>query len=112
MNTFKLTVVLSQLSISNTSKMPSFKIYALLALPYFLPVSATTTSAGCQGGLYATVASILSGYGPAQTYCSSKYPVPKATSTVVGTTTTVTTTVATITVPTTCLLYTSPSPRD
>jgi hypothetical protein len=44
--------------------------------------AATTKCSGAVG----TIASNLSGYGPAQTFCSSKFPVPKVTSTVTSTT--------------------------
>ncbi|UPX21042.1 uncharacterized protein EKO05_0011248 [Ascochyta rabiei] len=39
---------------------------------------------GCKGGLYALVGRDVSKYPPAQTFCSSKFPVPVQTSTIVA----------------------------
>lgn len=70
---------------------------ALLAitLPY---VEATNP---CPGGFYGVIASALAQHKPAQTYCSSKYPVPVVTSTITAPTATKTSTVAVVTVTTT-----------
>ncbi|KAF1354176.1 hypothetical protein EJ07DRAFT_158788 [Lizonia empirigonia] len=55
----------------------------------------------CPGGFYGVIASALAQHKPAQTYCSSKYPVPVVTSTITAPTTTKTSTVAVVTVTTT-----------
>ncbi|KAG7004530.1 hypothetical protein G7Y79_00025g058160 [Physcia stellaris] len=65
-------------------------------------------------GIYSIVASGLSTYAPAQSYCSSHFPVPAATSTVVAPTTststkTVATTTTTKTVATTTSTLTAPA---
>lgn len=66
-------------------------LYSCLAIIPNL-VEATTT---CPGGVYAIVASGLTGYAPAITYCSSKYPLAAITSTIYAPTRTATYTVAT-----------------
>ncbi|KAL1799802.1 hypothetical protein ACET3X_000144 [Alternaria dauci] len=50
----------------------------------------------CKGGIPAVVAAVLTGHNPAETFCSSAYPLPKITSTRTTSTSIVTTTVATI----------------
>ena len=57
-------------------------------------------AAQCPGGLYGLAGGLLSKYPPAQTYCSSKFPIPPKTITL-SYSTTVTTTYSTSTVTTT-----------
>ncbi|KAF9691635.1 hypothetical protein EKO04_010498 [Ascochyta lentis] len=56
------------------------------------------TYPGCKGGVYALIGKDISKYPPAQTFCSSKFPAPVQTSTIVAPTQTKTQTVyATVT---------------
>jgi hypothetical protein len=73
--------------------------YGIVLISALLSVSLPLVEAAapCPSGLYGVVASNLAPYKPAQTYCSSKYPVPAVTSTVTGPTATKTTTVASVT---------------
>jgi hypothetical protein len=52
----------------------------MVAVRSLLPIASLVSSpalvsAQCPAGLYAAAVSILSNYAPAQSYCSSKYPV-------------------------------------
>lgn len=42
---------------------------------------AAAAAPGCAGGLYALIATRLSSFQPAQSYCTTKYPVAPATAT-------------------------------
>ncbi|RYO56484.1 hypothetical protein AA0116_g8425 [Alternaria tenuissima] len=61
----------------------------------------------CKGGIPAIAAAILTKYQPAETFCSSAYPLPKITSTKTASTSTVTTTVATVSPTTTAATVTA-----
>ncbi|KAF4551556.1 Hypothetical protein D9617_13g100570 [Elsinoe fawcettii] len=62
-----------------------------------LPLAAQVLGQTCQGGRYAQLASEISGFAPATSFCSSKYPVAPTTTTATASATTLTTTVATST---------------
>lgn len=74
--------------------------FVLLSALFSVTFPSVQAAVPCPGGLYGLVASNLALYKPAQTYCSSKYPVPAVTSTVTAPTATETTTVAVMTVTT------------
>ncbi|CAN9081348.1 unnamed protein product [Alternaria sp. RS040] len=61
----------------------------------------------CKGGIPAIAAAILTKYEPAETFCSSAYPLPKITFTKTASTSTVTTTVATVSPTTTVATVTA-----
>lgn len=50
----------------------------------------------CAGGVYADAASLLTSFAPAQAYCSSKFPVPATTKTIIAPTSTVYLTIDTV----------------
>jgi hypothetical protein len=80
--------------------MPRYR-RALLSALLSITLPAANAASPCPGGLYGLVASGLAQYKPAQTFCSSKYPLPVVTSTVTAPISTKTTTIAIVTTTTT-----------
>lgn len=73
------------------------RLSALVWTSILVDLAACTTCPGslCKGGPPAALAAVLQGYPAAQTFCSSKHPVPGQTCTSIAPTTTVYSTIAT-----------------